>query len=108
MNKDWLEKRIEEKAKELTDKEYRKFINFNADNLFGRNLEIEIDGEYLPLVNYHCNYALFRDEQNENKNNKYTNYNEVYEEVFNINKKQLTDDLLSKLDSIQYLLDMRE
>ena len=108
MNKDWLEKRIEEKAKELTDKQYREFIAFIRNNLFGNRLKVKIDGEYLPLVNYHCNYALFRDEQNENKNNKYTNYNEVYEEILNINKKQLTDELLSKLDSIQYLLDMRE
>ena len=107
MNKDWLEKRIEEKAKELTDKQYEDFVDFIRKNLFGSRLEIKIDGEYIPLANFsHC-YVLFTGKQDKNTHNEHTNYNEVYEEIFNINKKQLTDELLSKLDSIQYLLEMR-
>ena len=108
MNKDWLEKRIEEKAKELTDKQYKEFIDFIRNNLFGYRLKVKIDGKYLPLADFGRYDVLFNDNQDKNEYNEHTNYNEVYEEIFNINKKQLTDDLLSKLDSIQYLLDMRK
>lgn len=104
MEKTILEKRILEKAEERTKKEYEDFINFLQKNDFGRELEVFVNDEIsIPISNFGCNYGLFNHDCLRNSNVNITNLEKVYNEILEKNIKIVTDEILNKLKSIEYL-----
>ena len=104
MEKTILEKRILEKAEERTKKEYEDFINFLQKNDFGRELEVFVNDETsIPISNFGCNYGLFNHDCLRNRNVNITNLEKVYNEILEKNIKIVTDEILNKLKSIEYL-----
>lgn len=110
MEKALLEKRIYERAKEKTDKEYKEFMKFLKSNKFGDKLSIRIstgdtinDVRYIPLSNFGCNYALFNDDCLKSRYLDNSNLEKVYNEILEENIRIETDELLNKLTEINYL-----
>ena len=110
MEKTLLEKRIYERAKEKTEKEYKNFMNFLKSNKFGKNLAIRIsagdtinDERYIPLSDFGCNFALFNDDCLKSHYLDNSNLEKVYNDILEENIRIETDELLNKLDEINYL-----
>jgi hypothetical protein len=103
MNKEFLEKRIEEIAIDRTNEEYQKFVDFCNNNNFARKLKIYINDKEIPLFTFGVNYGLFNNSQNENENKNLTNYDDVYKEILDKNIKLETDNLINKINTLEYL-----
>lgn len=103
MEKTFLEKRIDDIAKEKTEKEYREFISMLLSNKFAKQLKINFNDLIIPLVNFGCNYGLLNNDCLKNSYIEHTNLKEVYENVLEENKKEETKIILNKLGAINYL-----
>lgn len=111
MKKTILEKRIYERAEEKTKEEYSKFMSFLKTNEFASKLSICIkkgetinDEIYIPLSRFGCNYSLFNDECLKNKfSTDHTTLENVYNEILEENIRKETDNILRRLEDINYL-----
>lgn len=103
MDKTHLEKRIEEKAIERFEKDYREFVNYVKNHPVGKHLKIKIGNKEIPVAYFGVNYALFNEKQDENKRSEHTNYEKVKKEIIQEYIKQETDKVIDQLSNIGYL-----
>lgn len=104
MNKTMLEKRIEERAEERFNREFNELVNYINNHPIGRKLRVCIDGETsIPFVNFGSNCGLLNRNGIENKNSDYTNLKKVREQIIEEYTKEITDEMIDKLDSISFL-----
>src|SRR5699024_2711514 len=103
MEKTFLEKRIEEKAIELFEKDYRDFVEIVNRHPVGKLLKVNVNEEQIPLTTIGRNYALFNTEQEQNSRSKLTNYDEVKELLIKKYIAEETDKIIEQLQSIGYL-----
>lgn len=105
MDKTFLEKRIEEEAKEEFVKEWNDFVNVMRNHpIFGK-IRIKIEDKSFPLATFGVNFAIFNQNQEENERNEFLNFEEVKEQIIQQKIKNKTDELLKKLSSIGYLFE---
>ena len=110
MDKSVLEKRIHDKAEERADRyfeEIRSFILQHKELVAtGREGLIlkNINGENVPFLRSYGNGgdSLFDDQEGLSK---HTNWQEIRKSLVDKYEKEETDNILSKLDSINYLLE---
>lgn len=103
MEKTILEKRIEERATELFNKEFSVLIKFLNDNKISRQLKITINEKEIPLCNFGQNYGIFNSVMNQNKESAVSNFEKVKESLIKEFIKSETDRVLSSLENINYL-----
>lgn len=103
MEKTFLEKRIEEKAIELFEKDYRDFVEIVNRHPVGKLLQIKVNEKQIPLTNFGCNYGFFNNEQERNSRSKLTNYDEMKEQLIDRYIKEETDKVIDQLQNIGYL-----
>lgn len=107
MDKTVLEKRIEERANERFEKEFKEFVNYVYLHPVGKRLTITIGDRNVPIVNFGKNYGLFNEDGLKNKRSENTNLQLVRDQLLEEYRKEETDDLLNKLDSIGYLFNQQ-
>jgi len=108
MEKTFLEKQIENRAKERFDKDYESFLKFGLENKIARMLTLkpEEGKNGLPIFNSSSNRGLFNGYQELNHEAGKTNYEKVKQEVIEKYIKEETDMLLKKMDDLQYFFNM--
>lgn len=112
MDKSLLEKRIVEKATERFEEEYSKFIKFLISNEFAKFVKIDvgvpvIEGRQeksIPLAYFGCNWGIFNQEQRNNRNKKFSNYEEIKKIMIENFIKEETDALLNQLSGLKDFL----
>lgn len=108
MDNVFLEKRIEEKAKEEFEKEWNGFVEQIYRHPIFKHITIKINGEDIPLATFGVNFGVFNQEQDKNPRNKFLNFEEVKEKVVQEKIKEKTDDLLRRLSSLNYLFEKED
>lgn len=103
MDKSFLEKRIEEKAVELFEKDYREFLELVRRNSVGELLKIKIGEKDIPLTTFGRNYAIFNTEQENNSRKVFTNYDEVKAKLIDEYIAKETNKVIEQIQSIGYL-----
>ena len=106
MSKTILEKRIEQRAEERFEKELKEFIGIVERHPIGKLLRISIEGKNIPIAANGPNYGLFNYEGTKNSlGEKTTNLGDVKEKLLEKYKQEETDEILSKLDNLNYLFE---
>ncbi len=101
MDKTFLEKRIEEKARKEFEKEWNGFVEQMYRNPIFKHITIKIDGKDIPLATF----GVFNQEQDKNPRNIFLNFEDVKEKVIQEKIKEKTDELLSRLSAVDYLFE---
>lgn len=102
MDKSILEKRIHDKAEERADKYFEEINNFFTQHQDLRHLFLESGHESIALTGYGDHSGLFNTQSNLSQ---YTNWEEFKKHLVSKYEKEETDNILDKLDSINYLLE---
>lgn len=99
MEKSFLEKRIEEKAQQRVDEDFRTLEKFFDDHPLASKLKIlRIDtNTNMHILNPGCSYSLLYGKYAQ----QYTNLIEVKGNLFEQYKKEETDSLLNRLQQIE-------
>lgn len=105
MDKTFLEKRIENKAREEFEKEWNDFVIQMYKHPIFKHITIKIDGKDIPIANFGINFGVFNQKQDENPRNKFLNFEDVKEKVVQEKIKEKTDELLYRLSSVNYLFE---
>ena len=105
VDKTFLEKRIENKAREEFEKEWNGFVEQMYRNPIFKHITIKIDGKDIPLATFGVNFGVFNQEQDRNPRNKFINFEDVKEKVIQEKIKEKTDELLSRLSAVDYLFE---
>ena len=105
MDKTFLEKRIEEKAREEFKKEWNDFVDKMYNHPIFKYITIKIDGKDIPLAIFGANIGVFNQEQDKNPRNEFLNFEEVKEKVIQEKIKGKIDDLLHRFYSLNYLFE---
>ena len=105
VDKTFLEKRIENKAREEFEKEWNDFVEQMYRHPIFKHITIKIDGEDIPIAAPGINFGVFNQGQDRNPRNKFLNFEEVKEKVIQEKIKKKTDELLSRLSSLNYLFE---
>jgi len=105
MDKTFLEKRIEEKAREEFKKEWNDFVEQMYRHPIFKHITIKIDGKDIPLADFGINFGVFNQKQDENSINEFLNFEEVKDKVVQEKIKKETDELLNRLSAVNYLFE---
>jgi hypothetical protein len=105
VDKTFLEKRIEEKAREEFEKEWNDFVNQMNNHPIFKHITIKINEKNIPLSDFGINFGVFNQEQDKNPRNKFLNFEEVKEKVVQEKIKKKTDELLNRLSAVNYLFE---
>lgn len=105
MDKTFLEKRIENKAREEFEKEWNGFVNQMYHHPIFKHITIKINEKDIPLATFGVNFGVFNQEQDKNPRNKFLNFEEVKEKVIQEKIKKETDELLNRLSAVNYLFE---
>lgn len=105
MDNAFLEKRIEEKAREEFKKEWNDFVEQMYKHPIFKHITIKIDGKDIPLAIFGVNFGVFNQKQDKNPRNEFLNFEEVKEKVVQEKIKGKTDDLLHRFSSLNYLFE---
>ena len=105
MDKTFLEKRIEEKAREEFKKEWNDFVDQMYHHPIFKHITIEINKKDIPLATFGVNFGVFNQEQDKNPRNVFLNFEEVKEKVVQEKIEGKTDDLLHRFSSLNYLFE---
>lgn len=105
MDKTFLEKRIDNMAREEFEKEWNEFVEKMYNHPIFKHIVIEIDGEKIPLATFGVNFGIFNQRQDKNNKNKFLNFEDVKEKVIQEKIEQKTDELLHKLNAVSYLFE---
>lgn len=105
MDKTFLEKRIENKAREEFEKEWNGFVNQMYHHPIFKHITIKINEKDIPLATSGVNFGVFNQEQDKNPRNKFLNFEEVKEKVIQEKIKKETDELLNRLSAVNYLFE---
>ena len=108
MDKTFLEKRIENKAREEFEKEWNDFVIQMYNHPIFKHITIKIDKKDIPLATFGINYGVFNQKQDTNPRNIFLNFEDVKEKVVQEKIKEKTDELLSRLSSVNYLFEKEE
>ena len=108
MDNVFLEKRIEEKAKEEFKEEWNDFVDKMYHHPIFKHITIKIDGKNIPIAGFGINFGVFNQKQDENPRNEFLNFEEVKEKVVQEKIKEKTDDLLRRLSSLNYLFEKED
>ncbi|MCP9037480.1 hypothetical protein NMM18_05170 [Streptococcus oralis] len=108
MDKTFLEKRIENKAREEFEDEWNDFVIQMYNHPIFKHITIKIEEKDIPLVNFGINYGVFNQKQDKNPRNNFLNFEDVKEKVVQEKIKEKTDELLSRLSSVNYLFEKEE
>ena len=108
VDKTFLEKRIENKAREEFEKEWNDFVIQMYNHPIFKHITIKIDEENIPLATFGVNYGVFNQKQDKNPRNNFLNFEDVKEKVVQEKIKEKTDELLSRLSSVNYLFEKEE
>ena len=101
----FLEKRIEEKAREEFEKEWNDFVDKMYNHPIFKHITIKINEKDIPLATFGVNFGVFNQKQDKNPRNEFLNFEEVKEKVVQEKIKEKTDDLLRRLSSINYFFE---
>lgn len=104
MDKSILEKRIHDKAEERADNyfiEIRDFLHKHDELVNELALTRTIENVYF-LTSYYGGSGMF---DNQESLSKHTNWQDIRKELVEKYEKEETDNILDKLDSINYLLE---
>lgn len=105
MDKSILEKRIHDKAEERADKYFKEISDFfhKHDELTNKLILTKtIENVYFVTSYLVGGSGMF---DNQESLNEHTNWQDVRQELVEKYEKEETDNILSKLDSINYLLE---
>jgi len=105
MDKSVLEKRIHDKAEERADRYFREFNNFFHEHSELVNELVLTNSKekiYFKTDAYGDGNGMF---DRQKILNKYTNWQDIRNELVKKYEKEETDNILDKLDSIDYLLE---
>lgn len=105
MDNAFLEKRIEEKAREEFKKEWNDFVDKMYNHPIFKHITIKINEKDIPLATFGVNFGVFNQKQDKNPRNEFLNFEEVKEKVVQEKIKEKTDDLLRRLSSINYFFE---
>ena len=105
VDKTFLEKRIENKAREEFEKEWNDFVIQMYNHPIFKHITIKINEKDIPLAAFGVNFGVFNQKQDENPRNKFLNFEDVKEKVIQEKIKEKTDELLSRLSSVNYLFE---
>lgn len=105
MDKTFLEKRIENKAREEFEDEWNDFVIQMYNHPIFKHITIKIEEKDIPLATFGINFGVFNQEQDKNPRNKFLNFEEVKEKVIQEKIKKKTDELLDRLSSVNYLFE---
>ena len=105
MDNAFLEKRIEEKAREEFKKEWNDFVEQMYKHPIFKHITIKIDGNDIPLADFGINFGVFNQNQDENPRNIFLNFKEVKDKVVQEKIKNKTDELLNRLSAVNYLFE---
>lgn len=105
MDKSFLEKRIEHKARKEFEKEWNDFVNQMYHHPIFKHITIKINEKDIPLATFGVNFGVFNQEQDKNPRNKFLNFEEVKEKVIQEKIKKETDELLNRLSAVNYLFE---
>ena len=105
VDKTFLEKRIEEKARKEFEKEWNGFVDQMYHHLIFKHITIKINEKDIPLATFGINFGVFNQEQDKNPRNKFLNFEEVKERVIQEKIKKETDELLDRLSSVDYMFE---
>ena len=105
VDKTFLEKRIENKAREEFEKEWNDFVGQMYHHPIFKHITIKINEKDIPLATFGVNFGVFNQEQDKNPRNKFLNFEEVKEKVIQEKIKKETDELLDRLSSVNYLFE---
>lgn len=108
VDKTFLEKRIENKAREEFEKEWNSFVDEMYRHPIFKHITIKINEKDIPLATFGINFGVFNQEQDKNPRNKFLNFEDVKEKVIQEKIKEKTDELLNKLSSVNYLFEKEE
>lgn len=108
MDKTFLEKRIENKARKEFEKEWNGFVDQMYHHPIFKHITIKINEKDIPLATFGVNFGVFNQEQDKNPRNKFLNFEEVKEKVIQEKIKKETDELLDRLSSVNYLFEKEE
>nr|DAX57527.1 MAG TPA: hypothetical protein [Caudoviricetes sp.] len=108
MDKTFLEKRIENKAREEFEKEWNSFVDEMYHHPIFKHITIKINEKDIPLATFGVNFGVFNQEQDKNPRNKFLNFEDVKEKVIQKKIKEKTDELLSRLSSVNYLFEKED
>lgn len=101
----FLEKRIEEKAREEFEKEWNDFVEQMYKHPIFKHITIKIDGKDIPLADFGINFGVFNQAQDRNPRNEFLNFEEVKDKVVQEKIKKKTDELLNRLSAVNYLFE---
>lgn len=105
MDKTFLEKRIDNTAREEFEKEWNDFVKQMYHHPIFKHITIEIDGKQIPLATFGVNFGVFNQCQDKNDRNQFLNYEDVKEKVIQEKIEQKTDKLLLQLNAVSYLFE---
>lgn len=105
MDKTFLEKRIDDMAREEFEQEWNSFVKTMCYHPIFHRITIDIDGNKIPLASFGVNFGIFNQRQDNNDRNKFLNFEDVKEKVIQEKIEQKTDELLHKLNSVSYLFE---
>lgn len=105
MDKTFLEKRIDNAAREEFEKEWNDFVKQMYKHPIFKHITIEIDGKTIPLATFGVNFGIFNQRQDNNDRNKFLNFEDVKEKVIQEKIEQKTDELLHQLNAVSYLFE---
>lgn len=107
MDKSFLEKQIDNKAKARFHKDMSEFVDYIHRHPIGNKLKIKIGEKEIPLANFGANYGVM----NQDSRNDYSgsseviNIKEAKEKVIKKYKQEETEIVLNKLDNLSYLFE---
>lgn len=108
MDKSFLEKRIENKARKEFEKEWNGFVEQIYRHPIFKHITIKINGEDIPLATFGVNFGVFNQEQDKNPRNKFLNFEDVKEKVVQNKIEEETEELLYRLSSVNYLFEKED
>ena len=108
MNKTFLEKRIENKARKEFEKEWNGFVEQMYRHPIFKHITIKIDGKDIPLATFGVNFGVFNQDQDKNPRNKFSNFEDVKEKVVQKKIEEETEELLYRLSSVNYLFEKED
>lgn len=105
MDKTFLEKRIDNMAREEFEKEWNDFVRQMCNHPIFKRITIEIDGKKIPLADFGVNFGIFNQRQDKNDRNQFLNYEDVKEKVIQEKIEQKTNELFLRLNAVSYLFE---
>ena len=105
MDKTFLEKRIDNMAREEFEKEWNDFVRQMYNHPIFKRITIEIDGKKIPLATFGVNFGIFNQHQDKNDRNKFLNFEDVKEKVIQEKIEQKTNELFLRLNAFSYLFE---